>query len=299
MKKIDLIPRIQELYSKGQNILEFLKNESGSALNSIEDILISYDFQAGSYIKHALDNPLYIDKYSTAIAAVLNQLGDLNTVMEIGVGEATTLANVSPKLANRDLSYFGFDISWSRIYVGKDYSLQRNLSINLFVADLFKIPLPDNSIDVVYTSHSIEPNGGRESEALLELYRVARKFVVLLEPTNEFADEEGKARMKKNGYVHNLKGQIENLGYKLIDYRPFDVIVNPLNPTGLYVIQKSAQDNGHAIPGIHSFCCPISKGDLIEYADHFFCAYSLLSYPKILGIPCLTPSNAILTAKHH
>jgi ubiquinone/menaquinone biosynthesis C-methylase UbiE len=37
-----------------------------------------------------------------------------------------------------------------------------NQQADLVVADLFHIPFADNSVDVVYTSHSLEPNGGRE-----------------------------------------------------------------------------------------------------------------------------------------
>jgi ubiquinone/menaquinone biosynthesis C-methylase UbiE len=106
----------------------------------------------------------------------------------------------------------------------------------LFIGDLFNIPLSDSSVDIVYTSHSLEPNGGREKEALQELYRIAGGYLVLLEPTNEFADDEGKARMKRNGYVHDLANVIKDLGYDLIEYRRFELTINPLNPTGLYII---------------------------------------------------------------
>src|SRR5688572_17951755 len=101
MDKIDLIPKLRELYSRGENIIQFLKNQGGKDLNTIEDILISYDFQAGSYIKFATENPKYIDSYSGEIAKVLNGLGNFNTLLEAGVGEATTLANVSTKLNTR------------------------------------------------------------------------------------------------------------------------------------------------------------------------------------------------------
>ena len=50
----------------------------------------------------------------------------------------------------------------------------------------------------------MEPNGGREKEALLELSRIARKYLVLIEPAYEYASEKGKERMDLHGYVKNL-----------------------------------------------------------------------------------------------
>jgi len=298
---INLIPRVKELYSRGENIIQYLRSRDGRNLNTIEDILISYDFQAGSYIKFANSNPEYIEAYSSAIAKVLRSLTPFRTILEVGVGEATTLANVAMKLNsntspedNEVFKMLGFDISWSRIKCGTDYLIDKHVAAKLFVADLFNIPFNDNSIDVVYTSHSIEPNGGREKEALIELYRVARKYLVLLEPTDEFANDEGKNRIMKNGYVQNLRAHISELRYKLIEYRPFEVSANPLNPTGLYVISKEATTESHE----PIFSCPISRGILTEHADHFFSTESLISYPKVQGIPCLSPNYGILTTKH-
>ena len=296
MMEIDLIPRIKQLFENGENIIEFLKRIEGRSSNTIEDILISYDFQSGSYVKFTQENPTFNTNYTTAIAKVFYQLGDFNSILEAGVGEATTLGNLSSKLNNNQLKLLGFDISWSRVHCGLNYLVQLGGHADLFVADLFNIPLNDSSIDIVYTSHSIEPNGGREKDALKELYRVAKKYLVLLEPTDEFASEEGKNRMKKYGYVQNLIKVIAELNYNLIEYRPFDISANPLNPTGLYIIKKedSLVDNNNDV----DFCCPISKDKLEEFEDHFFSKESFISYPKIMGIPCLYPSYGILTSKH-
>jgi ubiquinone/menaquinone biosynthesis C-methylase UbiE len=293
--KIDLIPRIKELYKNGTNIIQFLKNERGEELNTIEDILISYDFQAGSYIKLVKENSSYHNAYTQEIAAVLNDFESFDTLLEVGTGEATTLANVVLKLNRRPLKCMGFDISWSRVNCGVEYLKEKAVDADLFVADLFNIPLPDKSVDVLFTSHSIEPNGGREKEALIELYRVTKKYLVLFEPTNEFADEEGKVRMKKNGYVQNLKYHITELGYNLTTYRPLSVTANPLNPTGLYIIQKGTRPDEISNA---NYCCPISKSELKEYPDHLFSPQSLISYPKIMGIPCLCQPYGILTTKH-
>src|SRR5688500_6437781 len=105
-------------------------------------------------------------------------------------------------MTHKPSEILGFDISWSRLKFAKEFLNDFNINnVTLFTANLFEIPLQDDSIDVVYTSHSIEPNGGKEKEALKELYRVTRKYLVLLEPSFEFASDEARARMKQHGYV--------------------------------------------------------------------------------------------------
>lgn len=292
---LDLMPRIKELYESGENIIEYFKNQENRDVNTIQDILISYDFQSGSYIKGIENNKEYSNAYTKQLADVINELGVFENIIEVGVGEATTLGNLIPKIKNSQfLETYGFDISWSRIHLGNQYLKKIGVESNLFVSDLFNIPLSDSSIDIVYTSHSIEPNGGKEKEAIKELYRVAKKYLILLEPTHEFASTEGQKRMQANGYVQNLEKTIKELGYDLIDYKPFEVTINSLNPTGLYIIKKKSEDNKESV----KFCCPIAKDNLLEYNDHFFSKKSLISYPKIMGIPCLCNFYGVLTSKH-
>ena len=293
MEKYNLILKITELYSRGENIIQYLRDLDNRSLNNVEDILISYDFQAGSYIKYATDNPTYIENYTSAIAKIIEKYLQKGSIIEIGVGEATCLGNVAKKLG-KDYLFGGFDISWSRIFFARQYLSGLNVEASLFTADLFRMPFGDNSVDLVYTSHSIEPNGGREHDALKELYRIASKYLILLEPEYEFASDEGKARMERNGYVKNLKNVIDDLGFNLVDYRRFDYSANPLNPTALYVIEKSS-----TLPAKHKIelVCPLTHLPLEERTDHFFAPKALISYPKIMGIPCLLSDNGVLTTK--
>lgn len=295
MSNIEIIQKIKSVWENGGNIIEYLKSLDGRKNNSIEDILISYDFQAGSYIKGVEQNPDFNFKYTQYIADVIDSIGPVNSIMEAGVGEATTLTNVLLKLKYMPKYNYGFDISWSRIKYAKEYSSQKNVKINLFVGDLFNIPLQDNSIDVVYTSHSIEPNGGREMEALKELYRVTSKYLILLEPTDEFATEEGKERMMRNGYISNLKQKIDELGMNLIEYTRAPHIINPLNPTGIYIIKKSSD---LSIDINIRYVCPATKSILNYNTDHYFGKESFISYPVIGEIPCLLTQYGILTSKN-
>ncbi len=293
MEKLALLKRIKEIYDTGGNIIQHLKGMSHSNNNSIEDILISYDFQAGTYSKGALERIAFRKSYGEAVAKVINGLGKFESVLEVGVGEATTLAFVTPELSPMPKKIFGFDISWSRIKYANEFLEKRGLAnnnvIQLFTGDLFNAPLMDSSIDVVYTSHSLEPNGGREEEALRELLRITKKYLVLLEPAYELANQEAKERMLKHGYVTNLYESAQKLGCNILEYRLFPLSSNPANPTGLMIIRKNPL-NGTG----PDLSCPATKTPLELINGAYFSKESLLAYPVIGGIPCLLPQNAIV-----
>lgn len=285
--------KIKELFDSGVNIMEYFRNQNNSSQNSIEAIKISYDLQAGSYIKIYQNNLDYSTKYTASIARIFDKFGKVNSVLEAGVGEATTMANVVTKMSQMPEFVCGFDISWSRVKHARAFASSKKVDANwLFTGDLFQIPLADNSIDVVYTSHSIEPNGGREAEALKELYRVASKYLVLLEPAYELASDEAKQRIVKHGYVRNLPAIAEELGYKIIEYRLFDFMINPLNPTGLLIIEK----NVDAEPASPKFICPATGGKLNKSDSCYFSPDSLMAYPIIDSIPCLLAENGLLAS---
>lgn len=296
MEKLKIVKAIKAIYEKNENIIEYLKKMENSEKNTVEDIMISYDFQAGKYMKYCQENKDLVDKYCKALSNIIQNLGEFDTILEAGVGEATTLGPVIQNLENKNIYYYGFDISWSRIKYAKYFMDSINCkNHNLFTGDLFDIPIKDNSIDIVYTSHSIEPNGGREKEALQELYRITNKYLVLLEPSYEFANNEAKERMIKHGYVTKLYQTAKELGYNVIEHRLFGMDTNELNPTGLMIIKKDSCENKEKIK--NPLCCPISKTDIEEIRGSYYSKNSMLAFPIIDGIPCLAPQNAILATK--
>lgn len=288
---------LKNLYKNGGNIIEYLKSSNKSKRNTDEMIMVSYDLQSGSYIKYAKKNSDYLKKYTKAISKILNDLPvPFESILEAGVGEATTLANVVTKLRKLPKKILGFDLAWSRIRYGIEYMKKKGIKNTLlFTGDLFNIPLADNSVDIVYTSHSIEPNGGRGKEALRELMRVTKKYLILLEPAYEFADAEGKKRMNKNGYIKNLYTSALSLGLKVVENRLFDVYNNPLNPTGLIVIKKGSKNiktSGNFLE------CPVTKTPLRLLKNSYFSEQGLLAYPIIDDVPCLLSENAVI-ATHY
>jgi len=287
---------LQELYKQGVNITELLRKEQQLDRNTDRIIEIAYDLQTGSYIA-AMKRPemaAYIEKYTEEIVKILLSLGPPVSILEAGVGEATTLSGVMQKLGS-GVDGFGFDLSWSRVAYGRRWLESKGLpAVMLCTGNLFQIPFADNSIDVVYTSHSIEPNGGNEMPILKELYRVAGRYLVLLEPGYELAGEDARKRMESHGYCKNLKGVSETLGYQVIEHRLFPVTANLQNPTAITIIQKKTSFEKPS----DILVCPQFKTPLYEKGGMLFSPEALSVYPIVAGIPCLRAENGVFASKY-
>ena len=297
-----LVSQARETYKNKGNISAFLRESLLLDRNTPEIIEISYDLQAGSYVEQVRRDPLQHHNYCAELAVYLDKyLNKDDSLLEIGCGEATTTFGVFQKLVNKPNQIFGFDISFSRIqsanaFWAYEYEKQfrslanPNITTKFFVADLFAIPLANKSIDIVYTSHSIEPNGDREVEALRSILRIAKKRVLLFEPYFELASPEGQVRMSNHGYIKRLPEAIKEAGGILKDIRKIESSVNPLNPTYLFDIEISSE----AIYRPSIWVDPITLNPLYAQDDCFYCQMSGLAYPVIQNIPCLRPDNSIV-----
>ncbi len=95
--------------------------------------------------------------------------------------------------------------------------------------------------------------------------------------------------MRRHGYVRDLGQHARELGYDVVEERPFDISINPLNPTGLTVIRiPEAKSAGT------DFVCPVTRSQLVCQRGVYFGPEGGLLYPIIDGIPCLLESSATL-----
>lgn len=298
---------LKELYLKNENLVEYMRNQSETAENTAEQIMISYDLQAGSYTENYYKNPKNRIKEAGVIAEVIKEKGLFGSLLEADVGEASTLVPLLNLLQEGRGqcfdSVYGFDVSWSRIKAAKQFAKDQNHSeICFFTGDLLSIPLLDNSIDVVYTCDAIEPNGGKEKEILKELYRVCRKYLILREPCYEYAGEKARARMRKHGYITKLYRSAEELGCMIERYGLCHSSPDDINPEGLMIIRKVSSVSDQTVqsntPNGEVYACAISKRPLKNCGDSFYCPDSMLAYPVIQGIPCLLPGNAVVATKY-
>jgi ubiquinone/menaquinone biosynthesis C-methylase UbiE/uncharacterized protein YbaR (Trm112 family) len=288
--------QLKALYEEGNNISEHMRNEKGIQRNTEEIIEVAYDLQTGSYVAAMEDaaTARHKNEYTGELARTIISLCSPTSILEAGVGEATTLAGVLGHLKT-EVRSFGFDLSWSRVAYAKLWLKKQDLSYTtLCTGNLFHIPFADSSIDVVYTSHSIEPNGGNEEPILCELFRITKKFLILLEPGYELASLEARQRMESHGYCKNLKGIADTLGYDVLEHRLFPFIANPLNPTTLTIIKK---DDIAELPS-YVLACPKFKTPLKEIEGVLFSPEALVVYPIVGGIPCLRIENGIFASKY-
>ncbi len=238
------------------------------------------------------ERPRQYDAYFAELAGIIAAFAPKEArIAEAGVGEATTLAGVLSRMRANAVTPYGFDISWSRIRLGREHLKSKGLPYDgLVVGDLFAAPFADDALDVVYTSHSIEPNGGKEREAVRELYRMTREFLLLFEPAYDLAGSEARKRIEDNGYVTDLMGAVQEEKFEVLEHRLLDSSINPLNPTGVTVIRKKRPKPRPE----QAFACPITRAEMRRFADSFFCPDSLLAYPVIGEVPCLRPENAVI-----
>lgn len=298
----ELISGMRAAYARGENLMEFARSVSASFVNSATSTLISYDLQAGSYVARAREKPEYYLGWCKQLAGIIDPFVTTDSsVIEVGCGEATTLAGVIQHLTQIPAAVFGFDISWSRIKQGELWLKEKRTAARLYVADIFDIPMEDESVDVVYTSHSLEPNGGREEQAIRELLRVARHAVVLIEPIYELAGTAAKERMQHHGYVRGLYATAEQIGAKITDYRLLPLTGNPLNPSGVIVLETGRSTLSHRTSEAGQqdramWRCPLTHTRLVEYDDVFASPEMGLVYPVLRGVPMLRPQHAIVAS---
>lgn len=303
-KMSEIILGMREAYFQGGNAMEWCREYFRNAKitaegNDLLATLVAYDLQAGSYVSAARLDRERNRRWCTQLAGLLKGvLAEGDSILEVGVGEATTLAGVLGELGSKNARAFGFDVSWSRVDEGRKWLRENKQEANLFVADLLNIPMGDGSVDVVYSSHSLEPNRGREEEAVRECLRVARKAVVLVEPIYELASAEAQARMRHHGYVEGLRATAEHLGAEVLDYRLLDYSPNPLNPSGVLCLKKTgisgnpSRTNQSAV-----WRCPMTGAELNRADDVFYAAEVGMAYPVLKRIPMLRAEHAIVASK--
>jgi SAM-dependent methyltransferase len=288
--------RARDAYDRGENVMRLFRNSRNSDRNDADAVLVAYDLQAGSY-RAQLDEPRhrdYNERYTAAIAPFLDDLA-FDSLLDAGTGEATTLMALMSRLAAPPSVVSAFDVSWSRVAHARAHASEFDVPApELFVADLFRAPCADRSFDLVLTTHALEPNGGREEEGIAELARIARKWLVLCEPSYELGGPNARAHIQKHGYVCGLPETAERLGLRIVRHELIEPAVGP-NRTAVLVL--GVEGDSPAAPD-GALVCPLCRGALDSIGGHLFCRADGVVFPLLDGIACLDPRDAIVASKY-
>ena len=205
----------KKVFSSKRNVQKFIKRKY--RLHNLDNIKISYDIQSGEYVKYfqklSLKNKKKI--YDPFIKNINKFFPNAKEVLDFGCGELT-LSQYFFKNIKNIKKYFANDISLNRLLIGQKFiksvlSKKQYIKFNLFCASHKELPFLDNSIDLIITNHSLEPNNTQKNEILKEMLRVSRLGLCLMEPHYEISTKKQKKRMKKFGYIKGIEKTLKKL----------------------------------------------------------------------------------------
>lgn len=291
---LDLV-ELREAYARGENITTLVRQLLDTDENPVGAIEVAYDLQAGNYVDFFHTNRDHVEAHTDEFAGVVaDAFPGATSLLDGGCGELTNSSRIYEKVPGIE-EFLAFDLSWSRVHVGRRFfdgrvsdAVRRRTT--LFVADMRRIPLPDQAVDVVLTAHALEPNHGRERELLVELARVARRGLVLLEPSYELTDDAQRRRMERLGYVRGLPEVCDELGLRLVRADLLSAPGNEANRTAAYVVELPEV----AAPGRAELVDPVSRTPLRPEGSFLYSPHRGIAYPVLRGLPVLRPEVGVL-----
>lgn len=295
----DLIPDLLAVFSRGENVMEAAAEAMGASVNRAEVIDFAYDLQAGSYTAAAAADPKLVQDRAALRANIILPLleggSSRPTILDAGSGESTILVALAQELAKLDPRFYGIDLSFSRVQIGRKWASD-NLPLRpgpeLAVADMASIPLATNSVDLVYTNSALEPNSGREDELISELVRVSRDWIVLFEPIYELADPVMRAWMERHKFVRNLISITSKHASVLHSGLLDEGHLNP-RPRGFIVARKKESSSSVTVGDQPTWRDPVSGELLVPVVGGLFNPSLGIAYPVLDEIPILKRQFAI------
>ena len=226
----------------GENIQKYLES-IGYPQGTPDVIELSYDLQAGDdydfYINNREFKNNFIDEIFHAISPFIDC--NLHSILDCGTGEGASLIPFLRKckeLPDVNIERVcACDLSSKRLSIIRDKFGENNIC--LVRAYMRMLPFLDNDFDIVTTFHSIEPNYVYSSKIFTEIIRVARKYVIMIEPIYEWANAEQKTRMDDFKYFRGLPEFLDNnKSIEVLLKHQMNFNANPLNRAHLIMIKK-------------------------------------------------------------
>ena len=283
---------LNQKFKKKKNIQLYLKKRK---IDKKDIIKISYDVQSGSYIDFfsKLSRKKVEQIYNPIIENLNKEFSNFKSVLDFGCGELTSSFFIFRKIKKKIKYYYANDVSLNRLIVGQN-NLKKKLKasefkkIKLFCNSNFDLPFKDNSIDVIMTIHSLEPNNKSKKKIAEELLRVSRKGLILMEPHYEISSRIQKKRMKKFNYITSIKSLFNKdlCSIKIIKKKYH---LNKNNISSIFIIKKKINKKKFK----SDFVDPKSKKDLIKINNFYYSYQSLRLFPIFNEIPIFSDETQL------
>lgn len=159
---------------------------------------------------------------------------DAKKVLEVGCGNGNTVLTLASRFPQ--VSFSGVELTASGVKVAQAVQTlaelppgiannsplpARDLSahqrVDLRVGDARALPYSDRSFDLVYTRLALEQMEQIREQALNEIFRVADRAVVLIEPWRDYnVSKHARAYIRRAGYFAGRIKHLEKLGFRVV-----------------------------------------------------------------------------------
>jgi ubiquinone/menaquinone biosynthesis C-methylase UbiE len=275
---------------KSKKIQNELMKKNFTKLNSIR---YSYDIRAGRATVKYKFRKIFFKNYINEITSHLKTcFPKSNSFLDCGAGDLVTTTLLYNKLAQK--KFCACDFSLGRLYYGKkffdQYKISKNQKLTIINSQMDLLPFENNSFDTIMTFNSLEPNGGSEKKILVELFRVAKKGLFLVEPLYERSNDKQKKRMDKLGYIKNIEKIIRKLGGKIFYTKELSNQGNSNNKSTILGVRLDKKNNK---PKKITLCEPKTHFKINKKNNFYYSKKSGFIYPILSDIPIFNQNNKI------
>ena len=299
-----LLVEAQEVYLSGENVMLWARRQLNVTHNTEDVIALAYDLQSGTYLDFQAQNSATSEARASELAGFFRAYAtNLSSMVDLGSGEINQFVNFQSKLGSLlPKDCIALDISWSRLAVGKKALTPDFLPITPVVANFAELPFPTSSVDMSFSDHALEPNGGSLRQIVAEIFRVTRRFCFFVEPVEALQSQSGKRRMASHGYISKLREVLIEEGGQIVDSHQVINNWNDDNRAEAFVVEPppkpavSSDSEGAGEP-LFTFTFPGTDFKLVEQSGWLHNSALGVAFPVLEGIPVLLRSSALLATR--
>lgn len=284
--------RVKSLLAVNLDVEDHYDNISGSYIQNLTKNdkpkwgVVNGHAQQSTYAQYCIDG-------MHERMSIMEEHGPFTFMLEVGAGELTTYSSLVDVMTLEKPEFHGIDLSLNRLRHGRAFAKSQKIDVSVVKASAFALPYPDNSFDVVFTSHCLEwmPKN-MFKQAVDEICRVSKQHVFLFEPTYEYSSFLQKMKMRTHNYMRGLipylkqKNHIEIVRSSVLKYS-----YNVFNQTSCHHLVVQTEDNSNDSDTV-SFACTECKAVLDLQKNSYFCYNCRLGYPIFDDIPVLDRNYA-------